>query len=32
MSRRILVIVGHPDPDPKRLCRGLADAYTVAAE
>jgi putative NADPH-quinone reductase len=32
MSRRILVIVGHPDPDPKRLCRGLADAYAVAAE
>lgn len=32
MSRRILVIVGHPDLDPKRLCRAFADAYAVAAE
>jgi putative NADPH-quinone reductase len=32
VPRRILVIVGHPDPDPKRLCRALADAYAVSAE
>lgn len=31
MSRRILVIVGHPDPDPKRLCRVLAGAYADGA-
>jgi putative NADPH-quinone reductase len=27
MSKRILVILGHPDPRPERLCRGLAEAY-----
>jgi putative NADPH-quinone reductase len=32
MSRRILVIVGHPDPSPDRLCRGLALAYAEGAE
>jgi putative NADPH-quinone reductase len=26
MSRRILIVVSHPDPSPDRLCRGLADA------
>ena len=31
-ARRILVIVGHPDPNPGRLCRALADAYARAAE
>ena len=31
-GRRILIIVGHPDPDPSRLCRALADAYTEGAE
>jgi putative NADPH-quinone reductase len=31
MSRRILVIVGHPDPSPDRLCRGLALAYAEGA-
>lgn len=31
MSRRILVIVGHPDPSPDRLCRGLAAAYAEGA-
>lgn len=31
MARRILVIVGHPDPDPKRLCRALAAAYADGA-
>jgi putative NADPH-quinone reductase len=28
---RILVIVGHPDPRPQRLCRGLAQAYVAGA-
>ncbi|WP_192248598.1 NAD(P)H-dependent oxidoreductase [Mesorhizobium silamurunense] len=32
MSRRILVVVGHPDPSPDRLCRALASAYTDSAE
>jgi len=32
MSRRILVLVGHPDPSPDRLCRALASAYAEAAE
>ncbi|HMN50844.1 MAG TPA: NAD(P)H-dependent oxidoreductase [Xanthobacteraceae bacterium] len=31
MSRRILVIDGHPDPDPARLCHALAGAYRDAA-
>ena len=29
MSRRILLIQGHPDPAPSRLCRALADAYAA---
>jgi putative NADPH-quinone reductase len=29
---RILVIVGHPDPRPQRLCRALAQAYVAGAE
>lgn len=32
MPRRILVIVGHPDPHPGRLCRTLAAAYADGAE
>ncbi|TPJ81215.1 MULTISPECIES: NAD(P)H-dependent oxidoreductase [unclassified Mesorhizobium] len=32
MSRRILVLIGHPDPSPDRLCRALASAYAEAAE
>ena len=32
MSRRVLILVGHPDPSPKRLCRALADAYAEGAE
>lgn len=32
MPRRVLVIVGHPDPSPDRLCRGLAGAYAEGAE
>ena len=31
VSRRILVIVGHPDPSLDRLCRGLAMAYAEGA-
>ena len=31
MPRRILIIVGHPDPDPQRLCRALADSYADGA-
>lgn len=29
--RRILIVDGHPDPDPKRFCHALADAYTTGA-
>lgn len=32
MPRRILLVVGHPDPSPDRLCRGLAKAYGEGAE
>lgn len=32
MTRRILIVVGHPDPSPDRLCRGLATAYGEGAE
>ncbi|MGN6767506.1 MAG: NAD(P)H-dependent oxidoreductase [Rhizobiaceae bacterium] len=31
MPRRILVVLGHPDGNPKRLCRVLADAYVEGA-
>ncbi len=31
MSRSILIIQGHPDPSPHRLCRALADAYADGA-
>lgn len=31
MPRHILVIVGHPDPSPDRLCRALANAYAEGA-
>jgi len=24
---RVLILVGHPDPDPQRFCRALAEAY-----
>jgi len=30
--QRILIIDGHPDPDPKRFCHALADAYASGAE
>lgn len=29
--RRILVVTGHPDPAPRRLCRMLANAYAEGA-
>ena len=31
MARRVVIIVGHPDPDPRRLCRALAAAYAEGA-
>ncbi|MBN9244919.1 MAG: NAD(P)H-dependent oxidoreductase [Hyphomicrobium sp.] len=31
MPRRVLVVLGHPDGNPKRLCRALADAYVEGA-
>lgn len=31
MKRRILLIDGHPDPDPARLCNALAGAYAEGA-
>lgn len=32
MPRRVLILIGHPDPSPDRLCRALASAYAEAAE
>lgn len=32
MSKRILIINGHPDPSPKRLCAALAEAYERGAK
>ncbi len=32
MSRRILIVIGHPDLSPDRLCRSLAKAYGEGAE
>ncbi len=31
MTKRILIINGHPDPAPERLCCALADAYGKGA-
>ncbi len=31
MAKRILVIDGHPDPDRKRFCHALAEAYADGA-
>jgi len=31
MPRRILIIIGHPDPEPERLCRALAASYADGA-
>ncbi|CDX56323.1 conserved hypothetical protein [Mesorhizobium plurifarium] len=32
VPRRILIVIGHPDPSPERLCRALASAYADGAE
>ena len=32
MTSKILLIVGHPDPEPKRFCRALADSYAEGAK
>lgn len=32
MSKSIVVIDGHPDPDPARLCHALAAAYSEGAQ
>ena len=32
MSRRVLIMIGHPDPSPNRLCRALADSYADGAQ
>lgn len=32
MTRRIVIVQGHPDSDPRRYCRALADAYAEGAE
>ncbi len=31
MTKHVLVINGHPDPSPQRLCSALADAYEKGA-
>lgn len=31
MAKRIVILQGHPDPSPARLCQGLADAYAAGA-
>jgi putative NADPH-quinone reductase len=31
MTKRVLLLQGHPDPAPERLCRALADAYEAGA-
>lgn len=31
MSRRILILDGHPDPDPARFCHALAASYAQGA-
>ena len=31
MARRILIILGHPDPRPERFCRALAATYHQGA-
>jgi putative NADPH-quinone reductase len=32
MNKRIALIQGHPDSDPKRFCRGLAASYLAGAQ
>jgi putative NADPH-quinone reductase len=31
MTKRIVIIQGHPDPSPDRFCQALADAYAAGA-
>lgn len=31
MPRNVLIIIGHPDPDPRRFCRALAQHYAEGA-
>lgn len=31
MGKKIVIVQGHPDADPNRLCRALADAYAQGA-
>lgn len=31
MGKRILILLGHPDPRPERFCRALAQAYHTGA-
>jgi len=31
MPRKVLIIVGHPDPNPQRFCRALAQYYAEGA-
>jgi putative NADPH-quinone reductase len=31
LSKKIVIVQGHPDPAPERLCRALADAYARGA-
>ena len=31
MGKRILILLGHPDPRPERFCRALAEAYHAGA-
>lgn len=32
MGKRILILLGHPDPSHERLCRALAEAYADGAQ
>lgn len=32
MTKRIVIIQGHPDQSPERFCRAIATAYTAGAE
>ena len=31
MAKQLVIIDGHPDPDPKRFCHALAEAYAEGA-
>ncbi|MCR4266506.1 NAD(P)H-dependent oxidoreductase [Nitratireductor sp. ZSWI3] len=32
MAQRVVIVLGHPDPGPERLCRAIAQAYREGAE